>query len=134
MIKIILIAYLIILSIIDIKKREIENYLTYSLIIAGLIYSILTKQTYLYAVILFFFGYFLFHVSNLGGADVKVLTGIGFFITNITQFIIFLSTLAIFNFLILAIYRKEIPYLPILTLITIISEGILYCIINNIFI
>ena len=85
---------LIIATITDIKTHEIPDYLTYSLIFTGLIikliYSLLSYNLnyILYGTIglisMYLIGSLFYYTKQLGGGDIKLLTGLGITITTPT--------------------------------------------------
>jgi len=86
------IIVLIIATITDIKTHEIPDYLTYSLIFTGLaiktIYSLISNNFnyLLYGTIgltsMYLIGSLLYYTKQIGGGDVKLLTGLGLTLTN----------------------------------------------------
>jgi len=86
-------AILLLASIFDIRMREVPDYLSYGFIIAiiggSLLYSFYTNIFFflfaLLGVALFFsLGYLLYYTKQMGGADVKLLAGLGALFANNT--------------------------------------------------
>ncbi len=121
---------LVIGSITDFQKREVHDYLSYSLIFSGfgisIIYSVLSGTFYILQTIMGFaigvgLAYAMFYLGQWGGGDSKLLMGLG----------------AIFGFNIFNIYNLPIfgekNLLLILFLINVIIAGAIYGLIFSIY-
>lgn len=121
---------LIIGSITDFQKREVHDYVSYSLIFAGfgisIIYSLLTGTFYILQTIMGFaigvgLAYAMFYLGQWGGGDSKLLMGLG----------------AIFGFNIFNVYSLPIfgekNLLFILFLINVIIAGAIYGLVFSIY-
>lgn len=121
---------LVIGSITDFQKREVHDYVSYSLIFAGfgvsIIYSVLSGTFYILQTIMGFaigvgLAYAMFYLGQWGGGDSKLLMGLG----------------AVFGFNIFNIYNLPIfgekNLLLILFLINVIIAGAIYGLIFSIY-
>ena len=109
---------LIILSIIDLKKKEFPAVLT-----SGLLFTVaIVKFNNLeFGVMAFILGWFLMEADFFSGiADLKIITVIGFFITQIGMFLLFTILILIYGvvYKILMVkvvkQKKETAFIPVL--------------------
>lgn len=116
-------AFLLIISLIDLKTKKVPAFLTTALIfVIAMVSMVNIGQGMIrlsFGVLAFIFAYLLYETDFIGGiADIKVIVIIGMMISTFHYFFLMLILIMVFGFVFLLIYRlvlkkptEEIPFI-----------------------
>jgi len=121
-----MVIYLLFLSIIDIKKRELSNVQQLGLLAIVLIVS--TKINLIVPIIMLILFYLLdLRMPNrIGGADIKIFIYLSIYYNENIIYVVLISSIFAISYLIITGINKEIPFIPFIT------AGVTICQILNI--